>query len=284
MVNVKQKVLTIIMTSVLTLGAASIVNADTFQTRFSAKSNADTAILVSKAGWTQSDTVVIASSINFPDALCAVPLAKKYNAPILLTVSDDLSNETLDEIVRLNAKKAIIIGGTASVSKQAELELEAAKVTDIQRFGGADRYETSMLVAKQLDKPTAAVVAYGENFPDALSISAIAAQQGMPIILSSKNGLSSEAASYISSNGIKKTYIVGGTGVLSSSLESQLPNPTRLAGQDRYETNLAILKNFTSSLNLRKLYIATGNDFAGALIASPLAAKTHSPVILVDSD
>lgn len=33
------------------------------------------------------------------------------------------------------------------------------------------------------------MVASGENFPDALSIAPIAAQKGMPILLSSKNAL-----------------------------------------------------------------------------------------------
>ncbi|MFL0194345.1 cell wall-binding repeat-containing protein [Clostridium sp. WILCCON 0269] len=287
MISLKQKVLIIIMTSVLTLGAISIVNADTVKTRISGGwRNDTTATLISQAGWTQSDTVIIVSGSDFPDALCAGPLAKKLNAPILMTgsyASCYLGSATLTEIERLNATKAIIIGGTGVISDSIKEELGNAGVS-AERIGGADRYETSVLIAQKLDKSPSIVVTSGDNFPDALSISSIAAQQGMPIILSSKNGLFPEAESYISSNEITKTYIVGGTGALDGSIESEVPNPTRLAGKDRYETNLAVLNQFRSNLKFNKVYIATGNDFSDALVGSVLAAKTQSPVILVDTD
>jgi len=35
--------------------------------------------------YSTADTVIIASGENFPDALCAAPLSKQYNAPILLS-------------------------------------------------------------------------------------------------------------------------------------------------------------------------------------------------------
>lgn|GEM_PF-3868945 len=45
----------------------------------------ETAIAVSKFGWSQSDTVVIATARQFPDALVGGPLAALLDAPILLT-------------------------------------------------------------------------------------------------------------------------------------------------------------------------------------------------------
>ena len=196
--------------------------------------------------FTSADTVIIASGENFPDALCAAPLSKQYNAPILLSSSTGLTKETLAEIVRLKATKAIIIGGTGVISLALDKQLTSARVTPT-RIGGNDRYETSLLVAKHLNSPTAVVVASGENFPDALSISGIASLLNMPIILSSKNGLSTDAQTYIKNIGATKTYIVGGTGVLARNIDTEVANPIRLAGADRYETNIVILDQFKAS-------------------------------------
>lgn len=293
MLRTKQKVLmAVLIASIVTGGFTTYVKADnlptaqsqvnnsTVTTRITGSSKYDTADAIAEKGWIQSDTVVIASGVDFPDGLCAGPLAKKYNAPILLASATGLSDKTLSEITRLKAKKVIIIGGKGVIPSTVETQLNNVGITSIQRIGGTDRYNTSILVAKQLDKPSAVVVTSGENFPDSLSISSIASQQGMHILLSSKNSLSDEALSYIKNSGATKTYIVGGTAVLSSSIESQVPNPVRLSGKDRYRTNLAILNQFASNLKFDNVYLATGNDFADALVGSELAVQTQSPVIL----
>lgn len=297
MLRTKQKVLIALLTiSVMTGGLTTFVKADALPssqsqsgnsnvttTRITGSSKYGTADAIAEKGWTQADTVVIASGVDFPDGLCAGPIAKKYNAPILLASETGLSDATLSEITKLKAKKAVIIGGKGVVSSSIETQLNGIGITSIQRIGGTDRYNTSVLVAKQFEKPSAIVVTAGENFPDSLSVSTIASQQGMPIIIASKDGLSDEAISYIKNSGATETYIVGGNGVLSSSIESQVPNPIRISGEDRYATNLAVLNQFASNLKFDNVYLATGNDFADALVGSELAAQTQSPVVLTNN-
>jgi hypothetical protein len=81
-------------------------------------------------------------------------------------------------------------------------------------------------------------------------------------------------------------YILGGTGVISSGIESQLRDmgisTNRLGGADRYETSQLIVKNFDSSLD--KFTVVTGKDFHNALVASVYANKINHPLILVDND
>jgi putative cell wall-binding protein len=48
----------------------------------------ETSAQIAAKGWGKSDYAVIANDENFPGALSAAPLAKKHNAPILLTQSD----------------------------------------------------------------------------------------------------------------------------------------------------------------------------------------------------
>ena len=55
----------------------------------------------------------------------------------------------LNEIERLGATNAYIIGGTAVISDTVKATLEAKGLT-VKRIGGRDRYETSALIAKEL--------------------------------------------------------------------------------------------------------------------------------------
>ncbi|MBC2582737.1 cell wall-binding repeat-containing protein [Clostridium sp. DJ247] len=246
-----------------------------------------TSVAISKEGWTSSDYVVIASGEDYADALCAAPLAKKYNAPILLTESADINDNVKQEIKRLNAKHVLIIGKYSSVSQNTENEIKTL-VSDIKRLGGNDRYETSVIVAKELGNISGVTVTSGNGFADSLSIASIAAQKGMPILLTAKDKLPEVIKNYIEENNtnIKDSYIIGGQGVISDNIAEQVSKSSvRLYGQDRFETNLNVMKYFKQDLKFDNLYVVqadgpTGNEFADALSGSALAVKTSSPVIL----
>lgn len=113
--------------------------------------------------------------------LCAAPLAKKLNAPILLTEKNTLDSAAKAGLIRLNAKLVVIAGLYGVVSKAAEYSARAI-IGDVRRIGGADRYETSALIVKEVGKSTEAAVASGEDYPDALSLASVAASEKMPII------------------------------------------------------------------------------------------------------
>lgn len=244
-----------------------------------------TAVEISKSGWGVSENAVLATGENFPDALCAAPLARLLDAPILLTGETSLDKKVTDEITRLGVKKIYIIGGQGVISPSVEKILKDKSIECI-RISGADRYGTSLAVANYMREKFSIsheiAVTTGENYPDALSIASIAAQKGMPILLSPKSSLSEEVKSYITKNSVSKAYIVGGTGVISDNIEKQLPDPKRLGGDSRYQTNVAVINYFFNEFNFDKTYITTGNEFPDAISGSALAAKYSSPVILND--
>ncbi len=64
-----------------------------------------------------SEYVVVASGDNFPDALAAAPLAGALKAPIVLTSGNVLSPQAEQQITRLKASKAVIIGGVNAISR-----------------------------------------------------------------------------------------------------------------------------------------------------------------------
>ncbi|AZV57185.1 cell wall-binding repeat-containing protein [Clostridium sp. AWRP] len=255
--------------------------------RLSGSDRIETSLKISQSGWKNgSDTVIIAQGYGYADALCAAPLAKKNNAPIILSNKDSISGSTIIELKRLKAKKAFVIGGTGSLSDNITAQLKSIGIKDTERLGGSDRYETSIKIAKSIGSTDSAVVASGNGYADSLSIAPIAASKGMPILLVGSIGIPDVVNNYIKGMNIKNTYVVGGTAVIGDNVKNLLPNAKRLGGATRFDTNLAILENFKSDLKFDDVYIAEGNgtngdEFADALSGSALAAQKCSPIVLI---
>ncbi|WP_373899186.1 cell wall-binding repeat-containing protein [Haloimpatiens sp. FM7315] len=257
--------------------------------RISGSNRYGTSAEVSKTGWEEgSQYAVIASGDDYADALCAAPLAKKFNAPILLTSKGSTSPEVLAELKRLNAKNIIIVGGEGAVSKEVVSSIQKVNsAIKIERLQGKDRYATSVKVAEKMGTDKI-VVATGKSYADALSMASIAAEEGMPILLTEKTALPESVKAFLKGKTLGKTFIIGGTGVVSSDIEKQFKNVERLGGIDRYETNQKVLEAFSSRIDFKKVYVTVGGpsdkDFADALSASAIAVKTASPIIIVDKN
>lgn len=251
----------------------------------------DTAVAVSGSGWTHADSVVIATAWRFPDALVGGPLATMLGAPILLTQPGYLPSTVAAEIERLGATSAIVLGGTGAIGDAViddlvELGISRAQVV---RIGGADRYDTARLVAHRMCDATGSgdrvAIAVGTNYPDALSVTALAGRLGMPIVLTPGGTLSPAAAEVMDTYGTTETLIVGGVGAVSAAVEARLPHPVRIGGADRYET-AALLGEYATRFGLghEDIFVATGADFPDALAVGPLAAKVNGTLVLVARD
>lgn len=240
-----------------------------------------TSVKISHDSWSQSDYVVLVSGENFPDGLSAAPLAKKYDAPILLTEKENLNSEILQEIKRLQTKNVFIIGGPGVISKNIEDTLTSLNIS-FTRLYGQDRYETSIKVAEVVGSKNGAFICSGENFPDALSAASIAASKQMPILFSTSKFLPSNVKEYINANNINNFYVIGGTGAISDNAVNELENVKRLSGIDRYSTNAAILNEFSKDINFNSVYFASGENFPDALSGSSAAAKNSAPIVLTD--
>ncbi|WP_039657080.1 cell wall-binding repeat-containing protein [Clostridium tyrobutyricum] len=291
--NKKKIISSLFLTTALVVSTIAASPATTFaaSSRLGGADRYETSAQISQNGWANgSDYVVLASGEGYADALCAAPIAKKYNAPILLTSSKTLNNTIKSEITRLNAKNVIEIGGTASISSNIENQLKSEMLLKVTRLGGTDRYETSANVARELGDVSDMVLTSGLGYADALSIAPIAASKGYPILLTPKNSVTNSVKSYINSHksDSTKVYVIGGSGVIPESILSSVPNPMRIFGQNRYETNVSVMEFFKTELKFQNVYIAkgdgpNGNEFADALSASALAARTSSPVVLTNN-
>lgn len=280
---IKKRLMAYTMILLLVFGSGLSAFAASVSNRLAGEDRYRTAVEISKAGWDTSQNVVLVTGEDYPDALCAAPLSKRLDAPILLTEKTALNVYTESEITRLGAGKVFIIGGTGVISETVKKALEAKGIT-CTRIYGSDRYETAVAVAKYMDANYTAsreiAVVTGEAFADALSISPIAAVKGMPVILVPRDTLPVSVRDYINSKQVEKTFIMGGRDVVSDSVAGQLPYAERIEGYDKYVRNIAVLNMFSSYINYETLYVANGEDYPDALAGSALAAKFSSGILL----
>lgn len=258
------------------------VYASTNTQRISGSDRYKTSVEISKSVWEDgsSKAAILTTGEDYPDALSAAPLAKKLDAPILLTNKNKLTSETETELNRLGVNTVYIIGGTGVVSMDVENRLKSMNIA-VTRLGGVDRYETSVKIAEQLDNPKQLAVTTGDNFSDALSIAPFAALKNMPILLVPKNYVPNSVKRYLSTVNIDRTYIIGGTDIISNTVSASFNNVSRIGGADKYARNISVIKAFSSNIYWHTIYIATGNDFPDALSGSVIASKESAPIVLV---
>ena len=245
-------------------------------------------------------TVVIATGSNWPDALGASSLAGVVGGPLLLSFTgaepaeDRLLPTVADEVQRLGATRAFVIGGEGVVGPAVVAQLAGLGVGTVERLAGSDRYGTANAVAQKAVTlqsggfDGACFVATGLNFPDALAGSPLAAANGWPLFLSGPTGLSAETLATMQSVGMKEALLLGGTGVVSPQIEQALITSLgsgaveRLAGPDRYATAVAVADYGTSAGNLSWSHTAlsTGEDFPDALAGGVLQGSDHSVMLL----
>lgn len=230
---------------------------------------------VASSGWSQADTVILVNYKAFADALAATPFAYYKNAPILLTLPNELESQTLKKLKELKPKTVYIVGGTGSVSTNVGRQLQTF-VPDVQRISGRDRFEVAQKLATQIPNNGKAVVANGLVFADALSIAPYAAKNGYPILLTAKEFLPEYTQDALA--GKSSTLIVGGTGSVSTTVGSKLPSATRIGGADRFEVSANIVREL--NLPADTAFLSTGLSFADALTGSVLAAKQNAPLLL----
>jgi putative cell wall-binding protein/uncharacterized protein YkwD len=252
-----------------------------------------TAVAASQEAFTSSTCVVIATGFNWPDALGGSALAGALKAPILLTSQSGLSTEVRNEIVRLKATKAIILGGTAAVSAAVATQLDAISGVSVERIAGADRYETANLVAArtiaemnaQGGYDGTAFVSTGANFPDALGASPLAAAKGWPIYLANP-ALASNAAlvATMKAAGVTDAILLGGANVVADSVATALGATfeTRLSGANRYDTAVKVASYGVANADLSwdKVAPATGQNFPDALAGGVLQGASGSVLLL----
>jgi hypothetical protein len=252
--------------------------------RFAGATRVDTAISASRATYSSAPAVVIARDDLFPDALAAAPLAGKVGGPLLLSPPSGLSSVLKAEVSRLGAKTAYVIGDTTALAARIDTDLRASGVTTIVRIGGATRYDTAAMIATRVGG-TSAYIVRGDNWPDAASVSALAAFQHRAVLLTPQDSLSPAAATAIATLHVTTATIVGGTAAVGAAAASSLTTAgvivTRIAGADRWATSAAVATAAVAAGMTGPPWLADGLNWPDAVGAGPAAGSARGVLLLV---
>lgn len=258
-----------------------------------------TSVDVSKNGFENgSENVILVCGENkaLVDGLTATPLAATLDAPILLTSKNNIPDCVVDEIERLGAKNIYIVGGENSVSLEVSNKLERYYGRNVTRIEGEDRYETSINVSEEVVKNSSGKVdtfiVGGSGLADALSISPVAGSKKSPIILTNKESLSIDNKHFLRKYA-KDTYMIGGNSHISNNVSKDIVNlgltTKRLSGENRQDTNAAIIKEFygvgKELYSEECMVVVKSNDdgLVDALSAGAFASKANAPIVLASS-
>lgn len=158
-----------------------------------------------------------------------------------------------------------------------------------KRLSGEGRYDTMAEIVKEgFESSEWAVVAYGQNYPDALAAASLAGYRNCPVILTARDSLSPQAKSELKRLGVKNAYVMGGTAAVSDATVNEMKNSlgikvTRIAGNDRQETSVAALRELYAN-NPEVVVIATGTNYADTLSIGPWCYRGANPLLLTGWD
>ena len=170
-------------------------------------------------------------------------------------------------------------------------QIKSAVNVNVTRIGGVDRHETSLLIAKEIDKYHDVNKIYIANGYageyDALNISSKAGEDQQPIILANKDSVPQGTYNWLSSQGLEEAYYIGGSQSLSSKLIDQISkiakngtSKNRVSGADRHETNANVIKTFYPDKELSAMLVAKSDIIVDSITAGPLAAKLKAPILI----
>lgn len=169
-------------------------------------------------------TAVVATGLNYPDALAAGVLAAEKNLPVYL-VSSTVPACVTASLTSNGIQQVIIAGETGVVSASVETQLETTTGGPAIRYGGANRYGTAAEIADGAISSAFGfdaqdvLLAYGRNFPDALAAGPYGALVNAPILLTSS--LPAESSAWLRANAatldLGTITAIGGTGVIDAA-------------------------------------------------------------------
>ena len=193
------------------------------------------------------------------------------------------------------ALAALVLASTVGVSAQAD-EADLAAM-DVVRYGGADRYATSLLVAEAVAADAGGsldwvVMVSGRSWHEAVVAASVSGSLGAPVLMTPPHEVRDDVMEFLQSVGASRVLLVstdaGSKRSINSAVDEQLRSAgltvERVGGADQYQTGVAVAERLGAVGELgtagKTAVIASGEVFADALVAGPLSAQARLPVLL----
>lgn len=223
------------------------------------------------------NNIIVASGVNFPDALSGSYLSNIKKAPIIL-VDEKYIDYTVNYIKNnLYIDGTIyILGGVNAVPYQMENEL---KEYNTKRIFGNNRYETNSKILEEAGIYNDEIlVCTGTGYADSISASAV----GKPIMLVGNHLTDLQRITL--SDSYYKFIIIGGTSAVSKDIENELKEygtVERINGASRYETSILVAKRFFNDAS--SIVLTYSHNFPDGLCGGILANTIGAPILLTSS-
>jgi putative cell wall-binding protein len=160
------------------------------------------------------------------DALPMVAVAAANDWPVVFTRSDRLATATRSFLLDHDIEQVHIAGPVSAVSQDVADEIADLADITVERSSGANRYETSVVVAERFFAlPSAYAVASGVDWPDAVVGAAYAGERrNAPVLLTDGETLADPVADYIGRTRTPDSagIVIGGRALVKPSVALQL--------------------------------------------------------------
>ncbi|MEG1254583.1 cell wall-binding repeat-containing protein [Clostridium sp.] len=243
------------------------------------KSEIETSVEIAKSGWKKSDVVIVSNKSCIKEGLIALPLSKKYNAPILLSESEGLNNNVRKQIEELETKIIIIIGDKELISTDIEDELIKKKL-EVVRIKGVDITDFSINVAKEIDNSNRYIISTGKNMNEIMKLSSVSMSEQIPIIIS-ENYLS--AYRFLRSKGSATCYFAGRNNKFDAifyGLNKKDADGLSLLEHKDYNG----LMSKKSNLKFTNIVLASSKNFASMLCGQAMCGVLNYPLIPIEEN
>lgn len=174
---------------------------------------------------TDIDTVILASTENYPDALVASAAASKEGIPVLLTEKDELPDRTREALEHIDPSNIVLVGGELVISGDVEASLSESY--EVTRLSGTSRYGTANEVASYFWPEGTDSAVLVENDPEDreghryLAMARhLAEEDESPVLLTGEDAIPASVLSQLEDLGVSEVDYVGTD--LSSEERTQL--------------------------------------------------------------
>ncbi|MFB6216616.1 MAG: cell wall-binding repeat-containing protein, partial [Candidatus Aenigmatarchaeota archaeon] len=188
------------------------------------------------------DKVILASSVNNPDAMVATSVSHKLGVPILFTDGDELSEETRSALRDLDPSEVVVVGGPAVVSEDVVNEVKNLGYSTTWLWG-MTRYGTAEEITTRFWPEGAEEAVLVENRRGERNLNALAASTNLvkdsPILPISQGEIPAVILNQLKELNVERVTVIGTevTEEMESNLSSlgiqiqeriQAKNETRL--------------------------------------------------------
>ncbi len=238
------------------------------------------------------DRMIVVGAGDQKSAVEALPLAGIFDIPILVTLSDELSEDVAVQVRRLSPSQVIVVGDTSSVSSDVYNAIgnlrgnpSVLRITP-NNDAGAALYST---YKEDFDSPDVAYLVLSDDATYGATVGAQAYRESAPLFFCEEDGtLDGSVRSALKTGGFSEVVLVNGTETSCDRVKAQVGNNyityTLLSGSIE---DITLEDATTEAAQLREFSFVYGpSTEAGAIdaaVAAQYAAKTDA-VFFLSSD